>query len=102
MDIEHPRKSKCNCPHTKDKRIICKHIVALYFTIFPKEAIKFVEDAEIAEKEYEEYEDKIYNKTIDYINKMSKKDLQQSLIDIFDYAPEWVYEHFVSEYIGWK
>lgn len=36
LDIEHSRKLKCNCPHAKDKRIICKHIVALYFTIFPK------------------------------------------------------------------
>lgn len=32
LDTEHSRKSKCNCPHAKDKRIICKHIVALYFT----------------------------------------------------------------------
>ena len=54
MDIDHPRKSKCDCPHAKDKRIICKHIVALYFTVFPKEVDKFLKEVEEAEKEYEE------------------------------------------------
>ncbi len=29
MDIEHPRKSKCDCPHAKDKRIINILIFAL-------------------------------------------------------------------------
>ena len=38
IDVAHPRKSKCNCPHADGRRIICKHMVALYFTAFPKEA----------------------------------------------------------------
>lgn len=42
LDIEHPKKSKCDCPHAKDKRIICKHIIALYFTIFPSEVDVFL------------------------------------------------------------
>ena len=41
MNVEHPRSSKCNCPHAKDKKIICKHIIALYFTVFPKEVESF-------------------------------------------------------------
>lgn len=57
MDIEHPRKSKCNCPHAKDKRIICKHIVALYFTVFPDEVDKFLKEVEESQKENEEYEE---------------------------------------------
>ena len=40
LDIEHPRKSTCDCPLANGKRIICKHIVATYFTALPKEAIK--------------------------------------------------------------
>lgn len=50
LDIEHPRKSKCDCPHAKDKRIICKHIVALYFTIFPDEVEVFLKEVEEAQK----------------------------------------------------
>ena len=29
IDLEHPRSSKCDCPHADGKRIICKHKVAL-------------------------------------------------------------------------
>ena len=37
LDAFHPRKSKCNCPHADGKRIVCKHIVALYFTAYHEE-----------------------------------------------------------------
>lgn len=50
LNIEHPRNSKCNCPHASSKKIVCKHMVALYFMIFPKEAKKFEDDAEKAMK----------------------------------------------------
>lgn len=101
MDIEHPRKSKCNCPHAKDKRIICKHIVALYFMVFPDEVDKFLKEVEEAEKEYEEYEEKLYNKTIKYINSMSKTELKEALIEILDISPEWVYDRFVRDRVGY-
>ena len=29
LHLDHPRKSKCNCPHANGKRIICKHMVAV-------------------------------------------------------------------------
>lgn len=50
LNIEHPRSSKCNCPHASSKKIVRKHMVALYFMIFPKEAKKFEDDAEKAMK----------------------------------------------------
>ena len=40
LNIKHPRKSYCNCPFADGKRIICKHIVATYFSAIPQEAIK--------------------------------------------------------------
>lgn len=101
MDIEHPRNSKCSCPHAKDKRIICKHIVALYFTVFPEEAIKFVDDMKKAEAEYRQYEKDIYAKAVDKITKMSKKELEDAIIHLLNYSPDWVYEHFIREYVGW-
>lgn len=101
MDIEHPRKSKCNCPHAKDKRIICKHIVALYFTAFPDEVDRFLKEVGEAEKEYEAYEEELYNKTIKYINSMSKNELKEALIEILNVAPEWVYNRFVRDRVGY-
>lgn len=100
LNIKHPRKSTCNCPHAKDRRVICKHIVALYFTIFPNEVDIFLKEVEEAEKEYEEYENDLYEKTIKYIKSMNKKDAQEALIDILTLAPDWVYDKFVREYIG--
>ena len=99
LDIEHPRKSKCDCPHAKDKRIICKHIVALYFTIFPDEVEVFLKEVEEAQKEYEEYENNLYNKTINYIRTMSKSELEEAIIEILNVAPEWVYDIFVRDYV---
>ena len=101
MDIEHPRKSKCNCPHAKDRRVICKHIVALYFTAFPDEVDKFLKEVEEAEKEYETYEEELYNKTIKYINSMSKNELKEALIETLNVAPEWVYDRFVRDRLGY-
>ena len=102
MDIEHPRRSKCNCPHAKDKKIICKHIVALYFTVFTDEVDKFLKEVEETEKEYEEYEEKIYQKTIRYINSMSKSELKEALIELLDISPEWVYDRFVRDRVGYQ
>jgi SWIM zinc finger domain-containing protein len=36
LDINHPKKSTCDCPLAKGRKIICKHIVATYFMSFPK------------------------------------------------------------------
>lgn len=96
LDIEHPRKSSCDCPLAKGKRIICKHIVATYFTAMPKEATNFEEEQNRLQEEYEEYQDELYDKVIKYINKMSKNELIEELINIFDYGPEWIYDDFVK------
>lgn len=100
LDIEHPRKSKCDCPHAKDKRIICKHIVALYFTIFPEEVDSFLKEVEEAQQEYEEYENGLYDKTINCIKSMSKSELQEAIIEVLNIAPEWVYDRFVRDHVG--
>ena len=95
LNIEHPRQCKCNCPHADGRRVICKHIVATYFQAFPEEAIKFEEEQEKLQEEYEQYQGELYDKVIKYINQMSKSDLINELINIFDYGPEWIYDDFI-------
>ena len=51
INIDHPRKSKCNCPHADGRRVICKHMIALYFTVYPETAQKFMDEV------YESLED---------------------------------------------
>ena len=96
LDIEHPRKSLCNCPLANGKRIICKHIVATYFTAFPNEAVSFEEEQNRLQEEYEKEQEEEYDKAIKYLNRMSKQELIEELIQVFDYGPEWIYNDFVK------
>lgn len=96
LDIEHPRKSSCDCPLANGKRIICKHIVATYFTAMPKEAINFEEEQNKLQEEYEKEQEEEYSRAIKYLNKMSKQELIEELIQVFDYGPEWIYNDFVK------
>lgn len=95
LDVSHPRRSTCNCPLANGKRMICKHIVATFFTAFPEEAKKFEEEQERLQKECEDYQETLYNKTQKYISSMTKKELIDELSYILDYAPDWVYNDFV-------
>lgn len=99
LNIEHPRSSKCDCPHAHDRKIICKHLVALYFTIFPSEVDVFLKEVEEAQKEYFDYREDLYDKTMKYIDSMSKAELQDALKNIINIAPDWVYDRFVSDYL---
>lgn len=36
IDLEHVRQSSCNCPHAAGRRVICKHMVAVFFAAFPE------------------------------------------------------------------
>ncbi len=95
LNLKNPRKSTCNCPLANGKRIICKHIVATYFTVVPNSAKEFEEEQEKLREEYEEYQNNEYKNAIKFVNKMSKKELVEEFIYIFDYAPEWVYADFI-------
>lgn len=58
INIEHPRKSYCDCPHANGN-ITCKHMTALYFEIFPDEADDYESwlnsDYDDYEEEYDDY-----------------------------------------------
>ncbi len=95
LNLEHPRKSTCDCPLAKGKRVICKHIVATYFSAMPEEATNFENEQDRLQEEYEKYQEEIYDKVIKYINKMSRNELIEELIHVFDYGPEWIYDDFV-------
>lgn len=38
INLNHPRKSTCSCPFAEGRRVICKHMVATYFKIYPVKA----------------------------------------------------------------
>lgn len=95
LNLKNPKKSTCNCPLANGKRIICKHIVATYFSVVPNSAKEFEEEQNRLQEEYEEHQENKYKNAVKFINKMSKKELVEELIYIFDYAPEWIYDDFI-------
>ena len=64
LHIDHPRKSTCNCPHANGRRIICKHIVAVYFTVLPDEAEKFYKEALVNDEVEEKRQDALSKRVI--------------------------------------
>ena len=97
LHIDHPRKSKCNCSHADGKRIICKHIVATYFTALPDEAEKFYAEAMAYQEEEEKRQDELSDKVCHYVWHMKKSELQEALLQLLFDGPEWQYDRFVRE-----
>ena len=73
VNKEHTSKCLCNCPFAFGTRKICKHMVAMFFTIFPEEAKEY--EKNILERQKERKE-----RITKYVNKLSKKELQEQLI----------------------
>ncbi len=69
INVNHPRKSYCDCPHANGN-ITCKHMVALYFSLFQEEADDYEAwlESDYDEEEYEDYYDdyRYYNDYDDY------------------------------------
>ena len=81
IDKVHPRKSSCNCPFAESRRVICKHMIALLFTAEPKTAEDFLRQVEKWEQEEKERERLHYKELREYVNSLSKKELQERLYE---------------------
>lgn len=81
INTEHIRQSKCNCPFADGKRIICKHMVALYFSAFPSEADKYIKEVEEYEREEEAREQERIVEIERYVKSLTKAQLQSALIE---------------------
>lgn len=81
IDKVHPRKSSCNCPFAEGRRVICKHMIALLFTAEPKTAEDFLRQVEKWEQEEKERDRLHYKELREYVNSLSKKELQERLYE---------------------
>ncbi|SDI72680.1 SWIM zinc finger family protein [Dolosicoccus paucivorans] len=92
IDIHHPRKSPCTCPFAKGRRVICKHMVALYFFNFPEQAEAILAEWEAEERaekeaynswktEYQKQQQMEIEITTTYVNSLSVQQVRQKLID---------------------
>lgn len=99
VNIAHPRKSHCDCPHAAGRRIICKHMIAMYFTAFPEEAEKYIRELEEYQEEEEVQQEELEDAVIQYVHGLKKSELQQILLNILFDGSEWQFDRFVSEYL---
>ena len=80
LDIEHNRKCTCNCPYAYGTKIICKHMVATYFTIFPDEASSFYDEYNYFHKSEEKYCNELEYMVEDQLNHMDKEELKETIL----------------------
>ena len=95
IDIAHPRTSKCNCPHADGKRIVCKHMIAVYFTAFPQEAQRIYDEAIAYQEEEEKREEELTDRVCQYVWQMKKGEAQQALLELLFDGPEWQLDRFI-------
>lgn len=81
IDINHPKKSHCDCPFAEGRRVICKHMVALEFTLFPKEVEALMLAVEESEKAEAEWKRERYEEKVRYVKSLKKEELQQKLLN---------------------
>lgn len=95
LDIAHPKKSTCTCPHAEGTRRICKHKIALYFTIFPDEAERLINEARAYEEEEDQRQIQTQKDLVNYVHKLKKSQAQELLLELLLTGPEWQYDNFI-------
>ena len=82
VDMEHPRKSTCDCPLANGRKIICKHIVAVSFCLDESESERFKNEKTIYASEEEERRAKKYNKYMGFAKNMSLRELREACVEL--------------------
>ncbi len=81
LDLPHLKRSTCTCPFAAGRRVICKHMVALYFTVQPLAYEEILRQMEDWEKEEERQREKELAELCHYVQSLTKKELQERLLD---------------------
>ncbi|MGT2757568.1 SWIM zinc finger family protein [Streptococcus ovuberis] len=109
INIHRPRQSTCTCPFAAGRRVICKHMVALYFFHFPEQAdaVLAAWEEEEAEKEahYQEWEaeysevrqNKVEEVTA-YVRSLTDEQVRAELITALLKEFDWHYPDYEEEY----
>ena len=86
IDVEHPKRSTCTCPFAEGRKVVCKHMVALYFESVPGSLDAFHRDIREEEARCELEEQRWREETLASITKlvrsMSAKEAKDKLIDM--------------------
>ena len=85
IDTEHPKRSACNCPFADGRRVVCKHMIALYLGIFPEKEQQIMdyidEQEELYEEEWKQEMQEREDEIVAYVMSLSKAELRAQLIE---------------------
>jgi len=93
IDINHPRKSFCDCPHANGTAIVCKHKVALFFSLFPEEAQDYEDWLNSGSQTFNDYDDDYDDKYYDDYDEYDHYHYHQDEIP-------YCYEELLDEHIN--
>lgn len=119
INLEKTLSSICDCPFANGRKI-CKHMIAVFYTVFPDEAQKYTEEYQEykayskkyhcdrfyddyddydedygdCDEDYDEFEDMLWG----YIRKLSKAQLQNALFQLLCDGTEEQIEQFIIDY----
>ena len=69
IDTRNPMRSHCNCPVAIDKKYLCEHEIALYFSIYPEKAERFAKVGYIHKPSHPQGLNRPLNDSDDYDSK---------------------------------
>ena len=93
------------CPHAASKSTICKHKVAVYFSIFPDEAQEAIdernryhEELEEREKEYDKKVQEVNKRYQEHVNSLTEEEVRRLLVNYMVHdALEGEYDPYEEE-----
>ncbi len=100
INLNKPKTSTCTCEFAKGRRVICKHMIALFFTAFPEEAENYKREVEEYRIEYEKQQIERNDIMLKYIYSLKKSELQDILIYILE-NDENLKDDFIDDLIDW-
>lgn len=99
IDLKHPRKSICDCPFANGRRVICKHMIALYFEAFPDEADSYYSKLISDFEEEQEPQEQLEYDVMKRLHKMKKAELEVLAAELLFSGPDWLLNRFILEYL---
>ena len=81
IDPDHPKRSTCTCPFADGRLVVCKHMIALYFTAVPHAGEAFERLVEAERQAAERWEQERRDEIVAYVMSLKKDQLQDELIN---------------------
>ncbi len=100
IDLEHPKKSTCDCPNASGRRVICRHKVAVYFDAFPQKAQNFYNEVIAAEEEAKRQQEEDEKRLEEYIAGLNRDQLVNIVFELLYDGPEWQFDRFIFNHLN--